>query len=99
MSKFKEDLKWFFTELINIYSTKKSFFSKKRIESGIAFIIAQIGMLTYFFEHHDKMDIGSMLLWAGVEFTIAGWNISQIQKEKKGPEVTKDPEDYEQLNS
>ena len=97
MKTFKTKINWFFIELINIYSTKKSFFSKKRIESGIAFIIAQIGMLTYFFEHHDKMDIGSMLIWAGAEFTISGWTISQIQKEKKP--YTEDPKDYEQLNS
>jgi hypothetical protein len=99
MSKFKENLKWFGKEIMTMYSSKPSFFSKKRIESGIAFVIAQIGMLTYFFEHHTTMDMSSMLMWAGAEFTIAGWTISQIQKEKKGNEVAKDTEDYEQLNS
>jgi hypothetical protein len=83
MAKFKENLRWFFKELGMMYSSKHSFFSKKRIESGIAFLIAQVGMLTYFFEHHTTMDMGSMLMWAGAEFTIAGWTISQIQKEKK----------------
>ena len=29
------------TEIIKIYSFKSSFFSKKRIESGIAFMVAQ----------------------------------------------------------
>ena len=93
MSRFKENLKWIFRELGMMYSSKKSFFSKKRIESGIAFIIAQLGMLVYFFEHHTTMDMGSMLMWAGAEFTIAGWTIHQIQKEKK-----KVNEETEELN-
>ena len=82
MNKFKENLKWFLKEMMYLYSSKPSFFSKKRIESGIAFIIAQFGMIIYFLEHHEKMDMSSMLMWAAVEFTIAGWTISQIQKEK-----------------
>jgi hypothetical protein len=96
MAKFKENVKWFFKELGMMYSSKHSFFSKKRIESGIAFLIAQIGMLVYFFEHHATMDMASMLMWAGAEFTIAGWTISQIQKEKKN--VSETPES-EELNS
>lgn len=96
MKKFKENLRWFFKEIGMMYSSKHSFFSKKRIESGIAFIIAQIGMLTYFFEHHGTMDMGSMLMWAGAEFTIAGWTISQIQKEKKGSSET--PSETEESN-
>jgi hypothetical protein len=83
MSKFKENIKWFFKEIGMMYTNKHSFFSKKRIESGLAFIIAQWGMITYFLDHHLKMDMGSMLMWAAAEFTIAGWTISQIQKEKK----------------
>ena len=35
------------TEIIRIYSEKPSFFSKKRIESGFAFIIAEWGMIFY----------------------------------------------------
>ena len=96
MAKFKENLRWFFKELGMMYSSKHSFFSKKRIESGVAFLIAQVGMLTYFFEHHTTMDMGSMLMWAGAEFTIAGWTISQIQKEKK--KVNEEPSETEELN-
>lgn len=93
MKNFKENLKWFGKEMMMMYSSKHSFFSKKRIESGISFIIAQIGMLTYFFEHHTTMDMGSMLIWASAEFTIAGWTISQIQKEKKGTLISSNTED------
>ena len=35
------NIKWFITEIGKIYSGQESYFSKKRIESGVAFIIAQ----------------------------------------------------------
>lgn len=77
-----KSIKWFFTEIINIYSSKPSFFSKKRIESGISFIIAQWGMIYFLVKHEDKLTMGEFLLWASVEFAIAGWMIDKIQKEK-----------------
>jgi len=33
-----ENIKWVISELGKMYSSKPSFFSKKRIESGVAFI-------------------------------------------------------------
>mgnify|MGYP000382147137 CR=1 FL=1 len=77
-----EKIKWFFTEIINIYSTKKSYFSKKRIESGIAFVIAQWGMIFFLLEKHSTLNMGEFLLWASVEFAVAGWMVNRIQKEK-----------------
>lgn len=77
-------IKWFFTEIINIYSTKKSFFSKKRIESGVAFVVAQWGMIFFLLENHKTLSMGEFLLWAATEFTIAGWMVHKIQKEKGG---------------
>ena len=76
------NIKWFFTEIINIYSTKKSFFSKKRIESGVAFVIAQWGMIFFLLEKHKDLSMGEFLLWAAAEFTVAGWMVNKIQKEK-----------------
>ena len=75
-------IKWFFTEILNIYSTKKSFFSKKRIESGVAFLIAQWGMIFFLLEKHIELSMGEFLLWAAAEFAVAGWMIHKIQKEK-----------------
>jgi len=69
-------------EFLYIYSSKPSFFSKKRIESGTAFLIAQLGMIYYFITHVHTMDITDLLLWASAEFAIAGYVVSQIQKEK-----------------
>jgi hypothetical protein len=75
-------IKWFFTEFMNMYSGKKSYFSKKRIESGIAFVIAQWGMMFFLLEKHSTLNMGEFLLWATVEFAVAGWMVNKIQKEK-----------------
>jgi hypothetical protein len=77
------NFKWLIKEVVNIYSSKKSFFSKKRIESGIAFVIGQWGMILFFTDHYKTMSTGDNLLWAGAEFAISGYLINQIQKEKK----------------
>jgi hypothetical protein len=75
-------IKWFFTELMNMYSVRKSYFSKKRIESGVAFVIAQWGMIFFLLEKHLTLTMGEFLLWATTEFAVAGWMIHKIQKEK-----------------
>lgn len=81
--KIWKNIVWFFTEMMNLWSDKPSFFSKKRVESSIAFIIAQTGMVIYLINRIEAMDIYEFLLWAGAEFLIAGYTINQIQKEKK----------------
>ena len=78
-----ENIRWGIKELINIYSSKTSYFSKKRIESGFAFLIAQWGMVYFLSQHHDKLTMGEFLLWAAAEFAVSGYMINQIQKEKK----------------
>jgi hypothetical protein len=60
----------------------QSYFSKKRIESGIAFVIAQWGMIFFLLEKHEDLSMGEFLLWAAAEFAVAGWMIHKIQKEK-----------------
>jgi len=87
--------KWFFgwsnikflvKELIKLYSNEPSYFSKKRVESGIAFLVGQWGMIYFLVKNIDKLTTSDIALWAGVEFAIAGYIISQIQKEKKTEE-------------
>jgi hypothetical protein len=78
-----ENMKWFFSELNKIYSNQPSFFSKKRLESGIAFAIAQWGMIYFLLEKHSSLTMTDMVMWSGVEFAVAGYIIHQIQKEKK----------------
>tara|TARA_R110000772_G_scaffold169094_1_gene280801 strand:+ start:231 stop:491 length:261 start_codon:yes stop_codon:yes gene_type:complete len=79
----EKNIVWFFKELMNIWSDKPSFFSKKRVESSLAYIIAQTGMITYLTTRIGGMDIYELLMWAGAEFLVAGYTINQIQKEKK----------------
>ena len=40
-------IKWAISEISKLYSDEKSYFSKKRVESGIGFIIAQWGMIYF----------------------------------------------------
>lgn len=82
-----KNLKWFFSEIGKIYSSGKSFFSKKRIESGIAFIVAQWGMIYFLLEKISVMTTSDLAIWAGIEFAVSGYIINQIQKEKKQDSV------------
>lgn len=77
------DIRWFFTELMNMYSSKPSFFSKKRVESGVAFFISQWGMVYWLSRKFDVMSTSDFAMWAGIELAAAGYIITQIQKEKK----------------
>ena len=80
------NIKWVVKEIMNIYSAKDSYFSKKRIESGIAFLIAQWGMIFFLLEKHSTLSMGEFLLWAAAEFAVSGYIINKIQKEKKAEE-------------
>ena len=76
------NLKWFISEIGKIYSNKPSFFSKKRIESGVAFLISQWGMVYWLLKKHEVMTTTDFIMWAGIEFAVAGYIIHQIQSEK-----------------
>jgi hypothetical protein len=81
--KVTSKIRWFVGEIMKMYSSEKSFFSKKRVESGIAFLIAQLGMVFFLVKKIDAMDVYELSIWAGMEFLIAGYTVTQIQKEKK----------------
>lgn len=86
------NIKWFITEIGNLYSGKKAYFSKKRVESGIAFIIGQWGMIYFLIGNHNTMTASDIVLWAGVEFAISGYMVTHIQREKKN-NISEDDED------
>ena len=93
MSKIKKwfestKIYWFISELIKTLSNEPSYFSKKRIESFIAFILGQSGMVWYLIEHIQTMTSTDIGVWAGIEFVIAGYTVNQIQKEKKKDDNT-----------
>jgi hypothetical protein len=77
------NIKWFIKELMNMYSPNQSFFSKKRVESGVAFLIAQFGMVFFLLEKYQTLSMGEFLLWAAAEFAVSGYIINKIQKEKE----------------
>jgi hypothetical protein len=77
------NIKKLITEIVNIYSTKPSFFSKKRIESGIAFIVAEWGMVFFMLKKYPDLTMTDIVMWATIQFTISGYILHQIQKQKK----------------
>ena len=81
------NIKFLIKELVKLYSNEPSYFSKKRVESGIAFIVGQWGMIYFLVKNIDKLTTSDIALWAGVEFAIAGYIINQIQKEKKVDDI------------
>jgi hypothetical protein len=83
MKNLLSGLKWLKSEILNMYSSKTSYFSKKRVESGVAFLIGQWGMVFFLLEKHSSMTTSDLAIWAGIEFAVSGYMLSQIQKEKK----------------
>lgn len=74
---------WLVHQLVKMYSAEeKSYFSKKRIESGIAFIIAEHGALFWLAKKYDVMNTSDFGIWITIQLFIAGWYVGQIQKEK-----------------
>jgi len=73
---------WFFKELMKIYSTEPSYFSKKRVESGIGFVIAEWGMIYFILQRIDTIAVTDFAIWASIQFVVAGYMVNQIQKEK-----------------
>lgn len=71
-----------FREIMNLYSGTDSYFSKKRIESGIAFMVGQWGMIFFLQQNIQSMTASDIVLWAGVEFAISGYMLNHIQKKK-----------------
>ena len=90
------NIRWFLLEIGKLYSAEKSYFSKKRIESGLAFLIGQWGMIFYMLEKHETLTMSEVLFWTATEFAIAGYMINQIQKEKV---TLSENNNEEQINS
>lgn len=76
-----KNTKWFITEVGNMYSSKPSHFSKKRIESGIAFIIGQTGMILFLLFKYNTLDMTDFIMWASLEFAVGGYITYQIQRQ------------------
>ena len=91
------NIRWFIQEVGKIYSSTSSYFSKKRIESGVAFIVGQWGMVYFLMQNINKMTTSDIAIWAGIEFAVAGYMLTQIEKAKKTSNESNGAE--EQINS
>lgn len=79
----RSNLRWLVKELAKLYSGEPSYFSKKRIESGIAFSFA-FWMTAYYLRRNiDGMDIWSFGYVLTVWLFIAGYTVNKIEAEKK----------------
>lgn len=76
-----ENFKWLFKELIKMYSSQNAFFSKKRIESGIAFAVLQWGMIYWLKLNILNISVSDLCMWAGVEAVICGYTLNLIEKQ------------------
>jgi len=81
------NIKLLIKELVNVYSNKSSHFSKKRLESGMSFLVGQFGMIYFIVKKIDTMSSSDLAIWAGIEFAIAGYMLNHIQKEKRKSEI------------
>ena len=80
-----KNFKWLVVELRKLGSNENSYFSQKRINTFVAFYIGQLGMLGIYFymiSRPQYLSMGEFLLWAGVEFAVAGYSLDKTQKEK-----------------
>ena len=77
-----ENIKWFLSEVNKMYSNQDSFFSKKRVESGIAFIVLQWGLIHWMLLNVKTITAQDLTLWCICEFAICGYTLNAIQKEK-----------------
>ena len=84
----KEKIKWFIRELINMYSNKDSYFSKKRFESSIAFLTAVILIVWHSISIWKTISTTEIISEAVVLFGIAGYTVSKIEAEKKATSST-----------
>jgi len=66
-----------------MYSSTPSHFSKKRIESGIAFIIGQAGMIMFLLFKYKDLDMTDFIMWASLEFAVGGYITYQIQRQRR----------------
>jgi hypothetical protein len=78
------NIKFLIKELVKIGSNKPSFFSKKRMESGVAFLVLQFGMLEIldYLISRESTPMSDFAIWAGIEAFICGYALNKIEEAK-----------------
>ena len=85
-------VKWFFTEILLIFSNQPSFFSAKRIGRFIIVTNANIALdvSIYYLLKHDKIDyIGAVAIYSA-QMIYAGYQTKQIFNEKPKAVITEE---------
>ena len=77
------NIKWFISEIGNIMSDEPSYFSQKRIQQLVAFIVLEWGAIYFLINKWATMSTSDFVLWATVQGSIAGFILHHVQKEKK----------------
>ena len=80
---YRSAVKFYVKELIAMYSAGETFFSKKRIESGIAFLFALV--YTCLYVALNDLNIYEFAYVLTTWLFIAGYTVNMIQKEKAAP--------------
>lgn len=76
------NIRWGIKELIKLGSANPSFFSKKRIESGIAFWVLMWGCIYWLISKLTTMSTSDFILWSIVPASVCGYYISKIEAAK-----------------
>lgn len=82
---------WYVSEFNKVFSTQPSFYSGKRLKEWAAFITGEY-ILIHGFVYllmHDKLDYAAVCFIAAVAYGVAGYQLNQIQKEKKNEDPPK----------
>lgn len=79
----KENLKFFIVELLKLGSSKKSYFSLKRILVIHSWIIAQWGLIMWLINNWDSVDYVGIIAWSAVNLSSNIVTTHFVQKEKR----------------
>lgn len=78
-----KNIKWFFSELLKVWSNEPSYFSKKRVESSMVFISVLITYIWFCIENLNVMSATDFTIVSGAMMVYGGYTVTQIQKEKR----------------
>jgi len=81
------NLKWIIQEIGKVMSGEPSFFSQKRVQQLLAFVIMEWGCIYWLIQKHAVMDTTDFCMWAAVNASITGYTLYHVQKEKKPAEI------------
>lgn len=86
-----ESFKWHLREIAATFSNKPSYYSSKRIERALLFLVALSLHSLYFYTHRTTLTPEQVLLLTGPLFVFAGYSMAQTQVEKKRREEKEEP--------